>query len=538
VKHLSDEQLSAYLDGALIGRAAEDAARHIEGCAPCREALAELAAQDESLAPLLTHDPGDEYFDTFAARVADRVRAAGLAGAASRNENFDFWGPFRSPRVLAVTGAVAVVLVGGGLALMTSREGISPTARFRKADGVIERSSPAAGNLTQAPAEPSATPPAAYEAVPAPAPSAPAPEAQPLAGAPAPEAGQAALAEDELKAKVEPPAGPRAASPSRAMEVRRTESGEEVPVRRKDMPAPAPSPQVAGGTAAKSETQIHKPQQAGLMKQSAPSAAPPAAPMAPTSTALDAAPQPSTRNQGFAEPPPSAAGQEKLGVAAPRTEPGEVRVCGSVLDSRGRPVAGAQVVASDLGRGTVSDSAGRFCLGLPPGGHPLSVMAVGYAAGRRTLSAAEREVQITLAAVPVLEGDAVTAKKYPPVAAFAPTQRIVEEKRDAFAALPDSLRGVVAEAQRRESAALANPTAAGFDAAAGAWEHSLRTLAGGPFEIEARKHLATARYRAWELAPTSARARAATEALTAYVSRAPAGPDRTQASAWLDHVRP
>jgi hypothetical protein len=165
-------------------------------------------------------------------------------------------------------------------------------------------------------------------------------------------------------------------------------------------------------------------------------------------------------------------------------------------------------------------------------------MAVGYLAGRRTLAAAEREVQVTLAAVPVLEGDGAMAKKNPPVAAYMRTHRLTDESHDALAALPDSLRGAVAEAQRRESAALANPTAAGFDAAAVAWERSLRPLIGGPLEVEARKHLAAARYRAWELAPTSARARSATEALTAYVSRAPAGPDRTQASAWLDHVRP
>ena len=532
MKHLSDEQLSAYLDGALTGPAAEDAARHIEGCPPCREALAELAAQDESLAPLLTHDPGDEYFDTFAARVADRIRAAGLAGAASRNEDFDFWGPFRSPRVLALTGAVAVLLVGGGLALMTSREGISPTQRYRKSEELIERSSPTVTNRNPAsppPGAPTAAPPAGDDAIARSPQSTAAGEeepSRPLAGAPAP-------AGDELKSKVD--ADQRAAAPSRAMEVRRTESGEEVPVRRKDMPAPAPQAAAppTGGTAggARTETQVRKPQQAGLMKQSAPSAAPPV-------TAQEAAPQPGARSQGFAEPPPSAGNAERLGAIAPPGEPGQVRVCGRVLDSRGRAIAGAQVVASDLGRGTIADSAGRFCLSLPPGEHPLSVMAVGYAAGRRTLAAAEREVQITLAAVPVLEGDVVMAKKNAPGAAYSQTRGLDGESRDALAALPDSLRGRVTEAQRLESAALAKPSAAGFDAAAGAWERSLRPLIGGPLEVEARKHLATARYRAWELAPTSTRARAATEALTAYVSRAPAGPDRSQASAWLDHVRP
>jgi hypothetical protein len=535
VKHLSDEQLSAYLDGALTGRAAQDAARHIEGCQPCREALAELAAQDESLAPLLTHDPGDEYFDTFAARVEDRIRAAGLAGAAARVEGFDWGRWFRSPRTLAWTGAVAVLVVGGGLALMTSREGISPTQRYRKLDEMIGSSAPPANDRDLAvppPSAPSATPPAGEKTM-VPPPAALQKEQASQSGAGALEAeGQAVPpAEGEFRSKAD--ADARQAAPSRAMEVRRTESGEEVAVKRKDMPslAPGPAPQVAGSTAggAKTETQVHKPTQAGLMKQSAAPAAPPAATPAPQATALDAAPPAGARNQGFAEPPPQAKSQEKLGVTS-RAEPGDVRVCGSVLDSRGRPISGAQVVASDLGRGTTADGAGRFCLSLPPGEHPLSVMAVGYMAGRRTLAAAEREVQITLAAVPVLEGDGAMA--------YTQTRRLTNPSRDALAALPDSLRGAVAEAQRLESAALANRTAAAFDAAAGAWERSLRPLIGGPLEIEARRHLAAARYRAWELAPTSARARAATEALTAYVSRAPAGPDRTQASAWLDHVRP
>jgi hypothetical protein len=437
---------------------------------------------------------------------------------------------------------------------MTSREGIWPTQRFRKLDEMIGSSSPNDRNLAvPPPSAPSNAAPAGDKAmVSSPLPStargaasskeqASEQASQSTTGAPSAEGLIVAPAEDVLKSKVD--ADARAAAPSRAMEVRRTESGEEVAVKRKDMPSPAPAPQVAGSAAggAKTETQVHKPQQAGLMKQSATPAAPSAAPPV---TALDAAPPAGARNQGFAEPPPSgtasqarAKAQQKL-VEAPRAEPGDVRVCGSVLDSHGRPISGAQVVASDLGRGTTADGAGRFCLSLPPGEHPLSVMAVGYMAGRRTLAAAEREVQITLAAVPVLEGDGAMAKKNPPVAAYLQTHRLTDESRDALAALPDSLRGAVAEAQRRESAALASPTAAGFDAAAGAWERALRPLIGGPLEVEARKHLATARYRAWELAPTSARARAATEALTAYVSRAPAGPDRTQASAWLDHVRP
>src|SRR5206468_355507 len=73
--HLTSEQLSALLDGALPARAAAEAERHVAGCASCRDALAALGAQEESLRRALTHDPGDAYFATFAERVSERIRA-------------------------------------------------------------------------------------------------------------------------------------------------------------------------------------------------------------------------------------------------------------------------------------------------------------------------------------------------------------------------------------------------------------------------------------------------------------------------------
>jgi hypothetical protein len=94
------------------------------------------------------------------------------------------------------------------------------------------------------------------------------------------------------------------------------------------------------------------------------------------------------------------------------------------------------------------------------------------------------------------------------------------------------------EAQRIEAEAAARRSAAHYDLAAGAWERALRRLANGPLEIETRRHLAESRYHAWEIGPNSRRARAAVQALTAYVTRAPAGPDRDQAARWLDRMRP
>lgn len=523
MKHLTDEQLSAYMDGATRGREAEELNRHLADCQPCREALAELAAQDESLGPALSHDPGDAYFETFAARVNDRVRAAGLAGAPTRVEGFDLGRFFRSPRALAWVGAAAVVVVGGGLALMTTREGLPPDLRDRKVDRLI-------GRQAESPATPAAPPSAAprsNEGAPPPA------EQEELSAtdklrtrALVRDQDAAAREKEELKAPASSPADERAASPSRAMEVRRTESGEEVPVRRKDSPVPAPAPSAAGNVAG--ETQARKQTMAEPMqKQSVP---------APATPSLDAGAPPPEAGQklGFAAPPPAAAKARvaQAPVPAPVAD-GEVRVCGDVRDAQGRPIAGAQVMASDLGRSASADADGRFCLSLPPGDHPVSVMAVGYAPIRRTLRTGDPEASLTLAAVPVLEGNGVTALKLPSTVSNATTNRV-----SPFGALPDSLLGPVREAERLEADAVAHRSASQYDAAAQAWERTLKSLAGGPLEVEVRRRLANARYRAWELSPTAGRARAAADALNGYVARAPAGPDRAQAVLWLDHVRP
>jgi len=112
VNHLTDEQISRRVDGALQGRALAEVEAHLAACAACREALATLVANDEALRPALTHDPGPEYFETFAARVEDRIRAAGLSGAQAR-ERPAAWG---SPRRLAWIGGLAALVVGGAAA--------------------------------------------------------------------------------------------------------------------------------------------------------------------------------------------------------------------------------------------------------------------------------------------------------------------------------------------------------------------------------------------------------------------------------------
>jgi len=206
MNHLSDEQLSALADGALEGRARGEAERHLSACAECRAALAGLVAQDRTLASALGHDPGEAYFEEFAAHVGGRIRAAGLQGAQSRGtevRGLAEW--FRSPRKLALVTAVATVVVGAGIVMLATREVRVPALREKEIEGRVEQSTPPAVN--EAP-----QPPAVGFAAPAPA---AAPARPPAAGGAQPGAASAG----------------GGVPSTRAVQMRRNAAGEDVAVR-------------------------------------------------------------------------------------------------------------------------------------------------------------------------------------------------------------------------------------------------------------------------------------------------------------------
>jgi hypothetical protein len=240
MSHLTDEQLSALADGALEGGARAAAERHLETCAGCREALAGLVAGDRALASMLEHDPGEAYFESFAGRVGGRIRAQGLAGAQAREpEGRSLADWFRSPRKLALVGAVATVVAGAGIVMLATREMRVPTLRDQ---GIESR--------------------VAQEALPAPSPPAIQPEGR--SGAPPPATGlakgTAGLPSDsrektDIVSREPAPASAREerVPSNRAYEVRRNEAGEDVRVGRPDgfvyqpsRAAPAPQPAAPG----------------------------------------------------------------------------------------------------------------------------------------------------------------------------------------------------------------------------------------------------------------------------------------------------
>jgi hypothetical protein len=263
MSHLTDEQRSALVDGALEGSARAAAERHLATCADCRAAMAGFVAQDRALASTLEHDPGEAYFESFAGRVGGRIRAAGLAGAQAREpEGRSLADWFRAPRKLALLGAVATVVAGAGIVMLVTRELRVPALREQRLESRV-----------------------AQEALPAPSPpgiqsesqpvtrGAPSPVAKPVT--PPPTAGLAqgtARPRDGSRVKTdlvsrEPtavPAPERRVPSNRAYEVRRNEAGDDVSVAPPEGSAGGPRPAARAPRPAAPGEPVHvqKPQNA------------------------------------------------------------------------------------------------------------------------------------------------------------------------------------------------------------------------------------------------------------------------------------
>ena len=440
MKHLSDSQLSARLDGALSGADLARVKAHLGACEQCRSRLEALTEEERALRKALEHDPGEAYFATFADRVQGRLRAEGLAGAQAR-ERGRVAGWFERPRNLAIAGAIATVIVGAGIGLINSHEVEMPTLRRIRTEshstapapasvGVKENapsldgSEPSAAGSTDPLATGSSTPSAATPG--APVESAPLSDARdvPLTSAPGAVSG--------------------GATPQRAYEVRRDANGEDVPVnppRAIVSPSPTPTnalqPEAGGRRVIKqrkaepmgatSTTQSPSvapapsgappgPDTAPLMQKSAP--APTAS--APTTDALvrnkGAETVTSTRKAAKAAPPlpaphsittPSTASraQEREEHAPARVDEAQAKrslvideqkdigsgeLCGQVLDNLGRAMRAAEVLIAETGTSTRTDSRGHFCIRAPAGYRTVVVMAPGYEEMRRPVTVAER----------------------------------------------------------------------------------------------------------------------------------------------------
>jgi hypothetical protein len=587
MKHLTEHELSAHLDQALDPSERRRVDAHLETCAGCRASLAELAAQDRGVASALAHDPGDAYFESFAARVEDRIRAQGLAGAQAHPERFE--GPWRwlkSPRALAWAGGLAAVVVGSGIILMTGRDVQMPNLHQpRWTERVSRAPAPAAGKSSSPSTESREQPAAELGKHSGPLP--PSREAgsemtsNGAAGGNAGSAGsnagmgrsnagaiggnQAATRRDagRINALDQQAATPQKleAAPGRAYEVKRNSMGDEAPVAVRPLPGAQLGSQPAPATGP--EPAYAKRQRRAEPMSSAPVAdkqAPAAPPTAPEEVAQKTAPAPTTQSA----PAPSAADEKTDRLAAresgarvsteARAAESAARRCGLIRDPSGRPVANAQVIVPETGSSVTTAADGSFCVDTPPQSRTLITMAVGFETESRLLPADGGPISVTLHAISVV-GGAMAMKPQgssgSPVYGFAgppksgasgALESMAEggsksEAPDPFSALPGSVRAVIETARNLEADAARAKSANQYEAAALEWERALKLTGDAPAANELRYRIAAARHTSWQLDPTRERMIAAMSSASTFLLRAPRGSERDQAEGWFQQLR-
>jgi Carboxypeptidase regulatory-like domain len=537
VNHLTPDQLTAHLDGAGTAATRAETERHLAECATCRAALADLTAMDASLGRALSHDPGEEYFASFAGRVEQRLRASGLRGAQSRGEDERDWAWMdwlRSPRKLAWLGAAAAVIGGAAIVLVTSREDRlsaideSRSARESRARmGAPPAENEEAGQKSTEPA--TGAPMAAQQAAPARDQRAENAPVTPSTAArkPAPtttgtlagrnDAAKTAPAMTDERQADAGAASRAGAGPQRMMEVKKDADGNWVPV--------TPAPALARFAAPPGAAPPAPPSGGGMRVKKQNAATPLAA-----EKDLQSGASPEAKTEA-----PVAASE----VAADKLEAGQVALCGSVFDASGRKIEGASVSLGATGHVTFTGADGRFCTGAPVGDQELIVHAVGFGERRLEVHVAgdQANVEITLDAVSVL-GDGVKLAKDatpPGVAALAAKPPVTQggSNADPFAGLPDSTRRAANDARHLSTIALGSRSAAAYELAAGRWERMLETVPEKSAAAAATRYrVAEARYGAWDVSHSADRARAAAQALDAFLASAPEGAQRDLALRW------
>ncbi len=558
--HLTDEQLGARLDGALAVAHAEAVERHLAGCAECRARLAELTALDGALAGALAHDPGEEYFATFAQRVSERIAGAAPVPAAKPARGLFAW--WSSPRALAWAGGALGACAAVALVVVMMRDH-GPQDLLRHVPPT-DAAAPAPAEAPSGPAPGGAAPHGA-QALDDRESAAPQDGAQgsprPVAGASRELTGKqrtpaAAHQEAEQKRQAEGGAGASdqlarradarnaplpavpqvggqgSALPGNVVEMKTLPNGEQVAVQRPDAQR---FPQAIAPR--RTPTGFVKPGAQPLGAQSGPPAAgAPAAQNSARALARDAAPVPAPALAAApapaGTPPPSFA--KSLDVSRPVTESeralgtreealGSIapawRVCGEVVDARGRSVAGATLSIAETGASTTAGADGGYCLAGSGEAATLEVFAVGFRAYRAGVTPAQatQPLRVTLLPVETLAGGAVLS-------------RGIDGRRATAGA---AQAAIAANTARSASAAAARAnTLAPWQRAADAWAHALALAPTPAAALDARFHVAEAHVQAWRHGHTTAERAAAVSAVTTYLAEAPASPLRQLAENW------
>jgi anti-sigma factor RsiW len=532
MSHLTPDQLSAFQDGALSAEERRLVESHLATCVACRGALADLAAADESLGRVLAHDPGEAYFESFAARVAERIEAevpavtahaAAPGKAAARPEReraagtpwYDIGSWFRTPQRLAWVGGTAAIVVAAGVVLMVARESVAPGLRDPQ---LVRRGAQTAPG----------------KAEPAPAPEADL-EAQKAEGA----TGEESAADAAPTPRADASEDRESAAPSaRARQMRRLPGGEDVPVGGSSVPGFATPPEEPAPATSGEFRTVQRPRRVSPLRSNERAESEPKEAQTTDDAAAKAAPAPVPAPAPLA--PSSGAARETERVQVQRDA--VASSCGTVVDARGRGVARAQVVLADRGVTATTDADGRFCFEVAPGEYDISVFAVGYAPLRKLipLGGADEDARLAVRTVDVLPPPAGAAPAPSALGATPPTRLRLPAARSmpAAVAMPDSVRALWARAETLGAEGERDASAARLDTAALAWNSVLARLSVGEAEIAARDRLAVTRVRAWEISPDPTRAAAARTALTGLIARLPAGPRRDWARGALARLAP
>ena len=233
--------------------------------------------------------------------------------------------------------------------------------------------------------------------------------------------------------------------------------------------------------------------------------------------------------------------QQPTANLAPRDRDASTRLCGRVVDARQRPVPGATVALADRGLVTNAGPDGRFCFDAAAGLHELSVMAVGYEATRLQvrIEGESSEALVTLRPVTVLDGPLAKAPAVKPTSPSmgtlaSPQGKAAGDATYGYLEEPVSTKASAALERARAASRRADSmgTASAFDAAAAAWAKVVPLAASGPPRSDTRHEVAEARFRAWQLAPTSSRAKSARAAIDAFLGAEPPGARRDQVTGW------
>lgn len=572
--HLTDEQLSARLDGVLDAADEGRIDAHLAGCEECAARLEALAALDGSLLDAIEHDPGDAYFADFADRVAARIAAdpkgeaalareaagvAGSGGAASSDGPSPHDSPKRSnpfawlftPRGLAFAGSAAVLVAAVGLGVQwygqrgavvstlasdmagersTQPQASAPAPQAMSAPVMDSAGSTGSMSSTQAATGAATTldATAAKEAAPGTRPDRPAVAQQAAPGT--------------------LPLSPRAElAPGAA----RDAAHEREPKRRSEPVSALTSPPVA--TRAPAPASANVTQQEGVAMSEVAESTTPAKPKAtivpeavPPQTpahvkATDALAQslransPLTKALGGAPAP--AAEKREVGFRSGRS--GEARMqldeagtdarCGLVRDTRGTPLAAAQVrVSGAQPANTRTGADGRFCLDAAPRvGDTLIVLHVGFEPVRIPINGPGSLV-VNMEPIGTLGDKGGMLTGFASKAAPAP---------DVYADQSGLVRAAVNAARAQAALAARERSAESYEKLVVLWDDVAERTSGAP-SYDARFRSVGALREAQAIAPEPARLDRLRHAIEAFVAATPRTlPERATVLRWQQELR-